>query len=129
MAASLQQWVIEAGQAAIQGRRGYGYMRGEEYVLTFTVVSASMAGSPLLVRGKQADGTMVSYPYARIQSRTMRNVTDHMSFLQITLLLVVSNGKAGKSLSTGSAVGVRAPIWQTSLDDVECTVGVDWRLL
>jgi hypothetical protein len=60
MAASLQQWVIEAGQAAMQSRRGYGYLRGEEYVLKVTVASVSSAGSPLLVRGRQTDGTEVS---------------------------------------------------------------------
>ncbi|SMR41586.1 unnamed protein product [Zymoseptoria tritici ST99CH_1E4] len=104
MAASLQQWVVEAGQAAMQSRKGFGYLRGEEYVLRVTIVSVSTAGSPLLARGKQVDGT------------------------EIRLLLVMGSRKPG-SVSAGSTVGVRAPTWQILIDGVDCTVGVDWRLL
>lgn len=107
MAATVQQWVIEAGQAAVQSRRGQGYLRGEDFVL----------------RGKVQD---INGDGPFITSAKLPNAEG------IDLLLTGDNGANGSRtnvLRTGSVVGLRVPTWLIEVEGREYTVGVDWRVL
>ena len=107
MAATMQQWVIETGQAAAQSRKGQGYMRGEDYVLRVKV-DEIIGEVSFTVRGRIASGDVVN------------------------LLLAGSSSTAAhgrEEVKVDSFVGVRAPTWNLELDGRNWTVGVDWRLL
>ncbi|KAK3714505.1 hypothetical protein LTR37_007811 [Vermiconidia calcicola] len=106
MAATMQQWVIETGQAAAQSRKGQGYLKGDDYVLRVKVEECRGDG-PFTVRGRSSNGDAVN-------------------------VLLAGNGGTGvptKEFSGGSIVGIRAPTWEVELDRKTWTVGVDWRTL
>ena len=106
MAATVQQWVLETGQAAVQSRRGQGYMRGEDYVK----LEGNVRGSgPFTGRGRMQNGSLVD------------------------LLLAGCKNSSGdsqmKEIGEGKVVGIRAPVWEVEVDGKVWTVGVDWRVL
>lgn len=107
MAATVQQWVIETGQAAVQSRRGQGYLRGEDYVMRLRIDQITGSG-PFTVHGRLPDGDAID-----------------------VLLAGGGNAKRGQSdaISPGTVVGIRAPTWDLELDGRSWTVGVDWRVL
>lgn len=107
MAATLQQWVLETGQAAVQSRKGQEYLRGEDYVMRVRAEEVSGAG-PFVVRARNANGDCV------------------------TLLLAAAANTAGsqsKDIRPGCIIGIRAPVWDLDLDSTTYTVGVDWKIL
>lgn len=101
LAATLQQWVLETGQAAGQSRRAQGYLGGEEFVLKVRVEAVGGVGMKL-VRGWDGDGEGVR-------------------------VLLPEGGKG--EVERGVVVGVRAPVWGMRLLGEVWTVGVDWRVL
>ncbi|KAK4503905.1 hypothetical protein PRZ48_004820 [Zasmidium cellare] len=105
LAATMQQWVIETGQAAAHSRKGQGYLKGEDYVLRARVVSIHGKG-PILVQARHLDGG------------------------DVRLMLMVDLKKdAIIDVPAGAMVGVRAPTWDIELEGVSWTVGVDWKVL
>lgn len=108
MAATVQQWVLEVGQAAAQSRRGKGYLKGEDYVLRVKVEDVEGDG-PFMMRGVEATGEVVE-------------------------IMLASNGRGPRGggpdeVAVGRVVGVRAPVWEVDTDGKTCRVGVDWRVL
>ena len=107
MAATVQQWVIETGQAAVQSRKGQGYLKGEDYVMRAKV--ESFAGdSPFTVHATLPNGEAVNAILAPNR---------------------LPNAARSQELTEGCVVGVRAPTWEIELDGRVWTVGVDWRIL
>ncbi|KAF2211720.1 hypothetical protein CERZMDRAFT_98153 [Cercospora zeae-maydis SCOH1-5] len=104
MAATLQQWVIEAGQAAAHSRRGQGYLQGETYVHRVHVASAAGHG-PILVEGRRADDS------------------------EARVLLIMDGKWSSRKVFPDSIVGIRAPCWEVELEGSSWIVGVDWKTL
>ncbi|TKA55074.1 hypothetical protein B0A55_13162, partial [Friedmanniomyces simplex] len=104
MAATVQQWVIETGQAAVQSRRGQAYLRGEDYVIKAKAEDVQGDG-PYLVRGMTGDGETVH------------------------VLLAAGHGDRAAAVVAGSVVGLRAPTWEVESEGTVWKVGVDWRVL
>lgn len=108
MAATLQQWVLETGQAAIASRRGQAYLYGRDYVVQIRIEEVRDGGGagPMVARGVDGQGeerrVLLARPLADVQ-RT--------------------------GLARGDVVGVRAPVWDVEVDGQAWTVGVDWRIL
>lgn len=102
MAATMQQWVIDTGQAAVQSRKGQAYLKGEDYVLR--VKAEDIAGhGPYVVQGKDVSGDVVD--------------------------LVLAGTGQGTEVKPGVVIGIRAPSWDLELDGKTYAVGVDWRTL
>lgn len=107
MASTVQQWVFETGQAAVQSRKGQGYLRGEDYVMRIRVESMRGDG-PRVVVATTANGETVD------------------------LVLAGAGDAAGSrahDTERGSLVGIRAPTWEIDVDGRPYTVAVDWRVL
>ena len=107
MAATMQQWVLEAGQSAVQSRKGQGYLRGEDYVMRVKVESMKGDG-PHVVSARTSNGEPVN-------------------------LILAGAGQPGaartEEVARGSTIGVRAPSWTVELEGEQYAVAVDWRLL
>lgn len=103
----MQQWVLEAGQAATQSRRGQGYLRGEDYVVRAQIVAVDGEG-PYVAKAKSA--------------------TDEASDL-----IVASGTRVGgvqqQKLTPGSTIGIRAPTWSVEIEGIQYMIAVDWRCL
>lgn len=102
MAATVQQWVVETGQAAVQSRRGQRYLKGEDFVVKVRIDVVSGDG-PWLLHGKHSGEEDVS-------------------------LLLAGTG-TGTNVEPGAIVGVRAPTWKVELEGRQWQVAVDWRVL
>ena len=107
MAATVQQWVIETGHAAVQSRKGQGYLKGEDYVTRVKVENFAGDG-PFTVRARLANGGRVDVLLAGHR---------------------LPNSAQIQEVSEGCVVGIRAPTWEMELDGTVWTVGVDWRVL
>jgi hypothetical protein len=107
MAATAQQWVIETGQAAMQSRKGQGYLKGEDYVFRAKVASR-MGEGPTTVLATLPDGDIVHLLLAANRSANAAQTAEVME---------------------GCVVGVRAPIWEIKLDGRMWTVAVDWKMV
>ena len=109
MAGTLQQWVIETGQAAVQSRRGQAYLRGDVFVLRIKIDEISGHG-PFLSRGTRLD--------------------DAAAVRILLMAKVDSSGIMESSVSVGSVVGIRAPVLTVALgDESDWNVAVDWKVL
>ena len=104
IAATMQQWVIETGQAAVQSRRGQGYLRGEDHVTRAKVEQFSGTG-PYTARARLGSGEAVN------------------------LLLAGGSDVNSSGMKVGSVVAIRAPTWDIELEGAKWDVGVDWRIL
>ena len=102
MAATVQQWVVETGQTAVQSRRGQGYLKGEDLVLKVEVEEVSGEG-PWLVQGRCGNGQDAS--------------------------LLLAGGGTGRDVEVGVIVGVRTPTWEVDLGGRRWQVAVNWRLV
>lgn len=102
LAATAQQWVLEAGQAAVQSRKGQGYLKGEDYIVRVRV-DAIIGDGPFTARGRLPNGDEVN-------------------------LLLAGGGNVSRP-SESAVVGIRAPAWDIELDGRNWTVGVDWKVL
>lgn len=107
MAATVQQWVMEAGQAAVQSRRGQAYSRGEDFVVRVKIEEIKGDG-PFVVKAQKADGARVD--------------------VLLTQRVGTASSTAG-DVKVGSVVGIRAPTWQVEIEGRSWTVGVDWKIL
>nr|POE56401.1 hypothetical protein CFP56_50945 [Quercus suber] len=105
MAATLQTWVLETGQAAVQSRRGTRYARGEDFVFRGRVEEIFGGG------GRDLGGPVT----ARAEGRN--------------LLLAPRGVGAGEGLKVACMVGVRAPVWDVHVEGTNWTVAADWRVL
>lgn len=107
MAATMQQWVFETGQAAVQSRKGQGYLRGEDFVMRARLEEVRGDG-PHIARASSGSGERVNVilagagPAAAVQT---------------------------PEVTTGKAVGIRAPSWTVELQDEQYTVAADWKVL
>jgi len=108
MAATVQQWVIDTGQAAAQSRRGQAYLRGEDYVLSVKI--DEMVG----------DGPYVA---------KARSPTGDSCNVLLTQQSSGAGAQRAQDVQVGSAVGVRAPTWEIEVCGLLWTVAVDWKLL
>lgn len=106
MAATVQQWVIQAGQAAVQSRKGQGYLNGVDYVMQVKLDEV-IGNGPFTVLGRGADGVK----------------------RQLLLARRASADGEGTVVRAGEVVGVRMPTWDLELDGRIWTVAVDWRAL
>ena len=107
MASTLQQWVIEAGQAAVQSRKAHVHLRGDDFV-TKVRLEEVVGEGPYTAKARGRNGQ------------------------QVNLLLAHSIASAGsnvRELSVGNVIGVRAPSWDVEIDGRNWTVGVDWSLV
>ena len=100
----MQQWVIETGQAAVQSRKGQGYLKGEDYVMRAKIMSFTGDG-PFTAHARLSGGEAVN------------------------AILAGNRQARGLELSEGCVVGVRAPTWELELDGRVWMVSVDWRVL
>ena len=107
MAATVQQWVIETGQAAVQSRKGQGYLRGEDYVTRVKVERLAGEG-PFTVHARLANGEAV---HILLAGRRLPNAAQP------------------QQVTEGCVVGIRAPTWEMELNGRVWTVGVDWRVI
>lgn len=107
MAATMQQWVLEAGQSAIQSRKGQGYLRGEDYVMRAKVESKRGEG-PRVVKARMGNGEPVN-------------------------IILAAAGQAGavraQEIAMGCMIGIRAPSWSVELGEEQYAVAVDWKVL
>lgn len=107
MAATMQHWVLETGQAAVQSRKGHGYLRGEDYVIRVKVESVRGDG-PYVVTARTATGEFVSMILAR---------SAQVGAIQ------------SQEVMSGSVVGIRAPSWDVEVEAAQYGVAVDWKIL
>ena len=103
LAATVQQWIIQAGQGAAVTRR----TAADELVLKIVVEVVSGSG-PYVVRGKRSDGENRCVLLSARATTTQSTVLVHPR----------------------SIVGIRAPVWETELDTGQTlTAAADWRIL
>lgn len=103
MAATVQQWVLETGQAAVQSRKGQGYWRGDDYVMRVKIEEEVEGNGPFTVRAKLSNGDPID--------------------------LLLAGGKDASRIHPGSVVGIRVPTWKLDIGESSWTVGVDWTVL
>ena len=103
MAATVQQWVLEAGQAAIQSRKGKAYLRGEDYQMRAMIEGAVVGNGPFTATARLANGE--------------------------PLRLLLTGRAHVDGLRDGCVLGIRAPMWEVELAGETLTVGVDWWVL
>jgi len=104
MAATVQQWVIEAGQAAVQSRRSQAYMRGDDFISRVQIEEVKGEG-PYVARAHTAEG-------------------EHVDML----LTRNANAAAQKVVEVGTIIGSRAPTWVIEIEGRSWAVGVDWKV-
>jgi len=107
MAAELQSWIFETGNAAVQSRRGPDYLAGDNYAVTIQVYEVSGDG-PFFLYAETSDG---------VPQRVM---------------LVEGNNTTGtrpRSIRNEDIIGIRSPIWTITMEDKDWTVGVDYKIL
>ncbi|KAK5127243.1 hypothetical protein LTR85_008605 [Meristemomyces frigidus] len=107
MAATVQQWVVETGQAAVQSRRGQAYPRGEDIVMRVKVEEVEGAG-----------------PFVATAKTTHREVVNVL----LTQSASVSSARVA-DVKEGDVVGIRAPTWDAQIDGRSWAVGVDWKVI
>lgn len=107
MAASVEQWVIETGQAAVQSRKGQGYLKSEDYVIRAKIESVGGDGA-YTAQATLANGDAIHILLAVNRSPSAAQVQE---------------------VNVGCLVGIRAPTWEMELDGSVWTIGVDWRVL
>lgn len=108
MAATVQQWVLETGQAAAQSRRGQGHQHGEDYIMRAKVESAVESSGSFSVRARLPDGRSLDFLLAGGRG---------------------SNSLPSSQIVPGAVIGIRAPTWEVELDGKMWTVAVDWRVV
>ncbi|KAF2482793.1 hypothetical protein BDY17DRAFT_299176 [Neohortaea acidophila] len=105
MAAMVQQWVLETGQAAAQSRKVQGHSTAEDYVMRGQIEGRVEGDGPFTAFATLANGDGRS------------------------LLLVGGDGAGRSEVRDGVFVGIRAPVWDLELDGKGWMVAVDWRVL
>lgn len=107
MAATMQQWVIETGQAAVQSRKGQGYLKGEDYVMRAKIGSIN-GDEPFTAHATLPTGDAIHLILTANHSpRTAQT----------------------QEVTEGCVVGIRAPTWEMEVDRRWWTIGVDWKVI
>ena len=106
MAATVQQWVLETGQSAVQSRRSQGYQHGDDCIMRARVESAMESNESFTARAKLVEGQSLDILLA--SGRGL-------------------NGSAGNQIGSSTVVVIRAPVWELELDRRMWTVVVDWK--
>ncbi|KAI7277245.1 hypothetical protein KC343_g2421 [Hortaea werneckii] len=107
MAATMQTWILQTGQAAIQGRKQQAFQRADD-------CSARLKVEELLGQG----------PYTA-KARTMGGTATNILLAKD---LNVS-GDSRVSVVVGHVVGIRAPSWQVEIEGEMWLVAVDWKII
>lgn len=100
LATEMQSWMIEAREAAMQSRRGRGYLHGEDYVHRLEV-GKTEGEDPVFVEGRVAGAS-------------------------VSGAMLVS-GK--DEVKVGDVIGIRAPSWEVVVNGRGWIVGYDWRVI
>lgn len=106
MASTVQQWVIEAGQAAVNSRKGQSYLHGEDYVKRVKIESV-IGSRAYTARATASDNSSIN-------------------------ILLAGRGPGDAEIlspKSGSMIGVRAPVWNLEVDGTTWLVAVDWKHL
>ncbi|KAK5112709.1 hypothetical protein LTR62_003807 [Meristemomyces frigidus] len=109
MAATVQQWVVETGQATLQSRRLRGFARGEGFEFVFRVETCVGHGPFMVTGAMRGDG--------RRESVMLTARTDH------------TKKEASSTILSSNTIGVRAPTWDIVLEGVTWKVAIDWETL
>lgn len=106
MAAMVQQWVIEAGQAAPQARKQRAFLDGD-LVMKVRVVEVLGEGT-YTAKAKTVDDRSIHVLLARSSPETACGIGQ---------------------MHVSSIVGIRPPSWEVEIQGRSWLVGVDWRVL
>ena len=107
MAATVQGWIVDAGQAAIQSRRGQTRELQEAWTVRIRVEQVS-GRDPYLILGRVSHGELANVLLSAINP---------------------SAGDGERGVEIGDVIGVRAPTWEAQVDGLTWRIGVDWRVL
>ncbi|RMY60840.1 hypothetical protein D0865_01326 [Hortaea werneckii] len=107
MAATMQTWILQTGQAAIQGRKQQSFQRTDDF-------SARLKVEELLGQG----------PYTA-KARTMEGTTTDVFLARDNN----TSGESRASVAVGHVVGIRAPSWQVEIGGIMWMVAVDWKII
>lgn len=106
LAATVQQWIVQAGQSAALSRRGLAYLKDEDHLLQLVIHRICGRG-----------------PF-------FANCTELSSGRQVKIILSENSKVSAPGLKAGDKLGIRAPMWDIDgLQGETWAVGVDWRLL
>ena len=108
MAAELQTWIFEAGNAASQSRRGRAYLRGEDYTMCLKAIDVT-GEHPIFVQGETAEDQI---PVQAI----LVGETDRTNLRRV-------------KINPGDTIGIREPTWTVNVLEKQWVVGVDYRLI
>ncbi|KAI7554250.1 hypothetical protein KC331_g673 [Hortaea werneckii] len=107
MAATMQTWILQTGQAAIQGRKQQAFQRADDFSARLKVEELLGQG-PYTAKARTMDGTATDVLLAR-----ENNVP----------------GEPRASFVVGHVVGIRAPSWQVEIEGQMWMVAVDWKII
>ncbi|KAI7086301.1 hypothetical protein KC356_g5117 [Hortaea werneckii] len=107
MAATMQTWILQTGQAALQGRKQQAFQRADEFAARLKVEELVGQG-PYTAKGRTMDGTATNILLARALDTT---------------------GDSRVSVVVGHVVGIRAPSWQVEIEGQMWMVAVDWKII
>ncbi|GAB1731358.1 hypothetical protein NU195Hw_g5232t1 [Hortaea werneckii] len=107
MAATMQTWILQTGQAAIQGRKQQAIQRADDFSVRLKVEELLGQG-PYTARARTMDGTAMNILLAKD--------------------INVSGDPRG-NVVVGHVVGIRAPSWQVEIEGKMWMVAVDWKII
>lgn len=111
MAATVQQWILQAGQDALASRRLR--QQHDEFAMVVEVKEVHGHGGPMIISGR-----IVSEEEADVELLLSAHVA------------LSSSSSRGSEVVSGSKIGIRAPVWNiVGPGGRTMTVGADWRLL
>ncbi|KAI7295175.1 hypothetical protein KC340_g15881 [Hortaea werneckii] len=107
MAATMQTWILQTGQAAVQGRKQQAFQRADDFSARLKVEELLGQG-PYTAKARTTDGTATNILLAR-------DIND--------------SGDSRVSVVVGHVVGIRAPSWQVEIEGQMWMVAVDWKII
>ncbi|KAI7231628.1 hypothetical protein KC330_g6322 [Hortaea werneckii] len=107
MAATMQTWILQTGQAAIHGRKQQIIHRGDDFLAKHKVEELLGQG-PYTAKAITMDGTPTNVLLARDNN---------------------TSGESRASVVVGHVVGIRAPSWQVEIEGKMWVVAVDWKIV
>ena len=107
MAATMQTWILQTGQAAIHGRKQQTTHRGDDFLARLKVEEVLGQG-PYTAKARMMEGTATDVLLARANN---------------------TPGESRASVVVGHVVGIRAPSWQVEIEGNMWMVAVDWKII
>lgn len=104
MAAELSSWILEAGQAAVAGRRGKGYLQGNDFVRKIKATRTRAGDGAVFLEGIDGEGVE-------------------------TRLVLAGGGEKKEKVSEGETIGIREPSWEVIVEGHKWVIGADWRVV